>query len=204
MQAKIAIELIDTYSMIFDSHLTLAHKYWNICGKEGGTFVDATCGNGRDSLYLAKTFLTPNSGKLFCIDIQSEAIEATQNLLSKSLFPTVLDRISYRLTCHTDIEFLPPNIDVFVYNLGYLPGGDKSLTTNSETTLLSLKKAMEYLSPTGIISIMSYPGHDAGKVELDSLLGFVSSLPSKYIVGRHQWINRFRSPELFLIRQKTY
>lgn len=188
--------------MIFDSHLTLAHKYWNICGKKGGTFVDATSGNGRDSLYLAKNFLTSQSGKLFCIDIQSKAIEATQNLLSRSLSAAVLDRISYHLTCHTDIEFLPPNIDIFVYNLGYLPGGDKSLTTNSQTTLLSLKKAMKYLNPNGIISIMSYPGHDRGKIELDSLLGFVSSLPYKYIVGRHQWINRFRSPELFLIRQK--
>lgn len=190
--------------MIFDSHLTLAHKYWNLCGKKGGFFVDATCGNGRDSLYLAKNFLTPDSGKLFCIDIQSEAIEATQHLLSHSLPAAILDQISYCLTCHTEIEFLPPNIDIFVYNLGYLPGGDKSLTTHSETTLLSIQKALNYLSPRGIISIMSYPGHDKGKIELDSLLDFVSSLPYQYIVGRHQWINRSRSPELFLIKQKTY
>ncbi|MGL4348479.1 MAG: class I SAM-dependent methyltransferase [Chlamydiales bacterium] len=190
--------------MIFGSHLTLAHKYWNMCGKEGGTFVDATCGNGRDSLYIAKTLLTPDNGRLFCIDIQSEAIYATQNLLCESVPPKILQRISYHHTCHTKLEFLPPAIDIFVYNLGYLPGGNKLLTTNSDTTLFSLKKAMNYLSPTGIISIMSYPGHDAGKAELDSLLSFVSSLSCKYIVGRHQWTNRFRSPELFLIKQKTY
>lgn len=191
-------------TMIFDSHLLLAHNYWKMYGKKGGTYVDATCGNGLDSLYLAETFLTPDSGRLFCIDIQSRAICITQNLLRESVSCKILDRISYHYTCHAELEFLPRSIDIFVYNLGYLPGGDKSLTTNSDTTLLSLKKALDYLSPNGIISIMSYPGHDAGRTELNSLIDFVSSLPRTYTVCRHQWTNRFRSPELFLIGQKTY
>lgn len=190
--------------MIFDSHLFLAHNYWKIYGKKGGTFVDATCGNGLDSLYIAQTLLTPDSGRLFCIDIQSRAICATKNLLREALAYKVLDRISYHHASHTELEFLPHSIDIFVYNLGYLPGGDKSLTTTSDTTLLSLKKATEYLSPNGLISIMSYPGHNAGKTELDSLIDFVSSLPRKYTVCRHQWTNRCRSPELFLIGQQTY
>lgn len=189
-------------TMIFDSHLRLAHNYWKIYGKKGGTFVDATCGNGLDSLYIAQTLLTPDGGRLFCIDIQSHAICVTQNLLRESVPYKVLDRISYHYTSHAELEFLPHSIDMFVYNLGYLPGGDKSLTTNSDTTLLSLKKAIEYLSPNGMISIMSYPGHEAGRAELDSLIHFVSLLPRQYIVCRHQWTNRFRSPELFLIKKK--
>lgn len=188
--------------MIFSSHLHLAHNYWSIYAKKGGICVDATCGNGLDSLYIAKTFLTPTSGKLFCIDIQPRAIEATQALLGKSIDPVILDRISYHCHSHTELQFLPDRIDIFVYNLGYLPGSDKCCTTKAETTLISVKQATERLSSNGIISIMSYPGHPAGKTEFDYLLEFLSVLPNNFIVCRHQWSNRYRFPELFLIKKK--
>ncbi len=189
--------------MIFSSHLHLAHNYWGTYGKKGGICVDATCGNGLDSLYIAQNLLIPTSGRLFCIDIQPSAIQSTQEILKKSIPLLVLDRISYHCHSHTELEFLPSCVDLFIYNLGYLPRGDKSCTTNAETTLTSVKQAIAHLSPNGIISIMSYLGHPAGKEEFDYLLQFLSLLPNKYIVCRHQWSNRYRFPELFLIRQKN-
>lgn len=188
--------------MIFSSHLRLAHNYWSIYGKKGGVCVDATCGNGLDSLYIAQTLLTPTSGRLFCIDIQPSAIQATQEILGKSTPQVILDRISYHCHSHTQFEFLPNYVDIFVYNLGYLPCSDKSCTTQAETTLISVKQAIERLSSNGIISIMSYPGHPAGKKELDYLLEFLSLLSNNYTVCRHQWSNRYRFPELFLIRKR--
>lgn len=188
--------------MIFSSHLRLAHNYWGAYGKKGGICVDATCGNGLDSLYIAQTLLTPTSGRLFCIDIQASAIQATQEIIGKSTAQAILDRISYHCHSHTQFEFLPKHVDIFVYNLGYLPRSDKSCTTKAETTLISVKQATERLSSNGIISIMSYPGHPAGKKELDCLLEFFSLLSKNYIVCRHQWSNRYRFPELFLITKK--
>lgn len=188
--------------MIFSSHLGLAHNYWSTYGKKGGICVDSTCGNGLDSLYIAQTLLTPTSGRLFCIDIQPNAIQSTQDLLGKALPPVILDRISYHCHSHTKLEFLPDYIDIFVYNLGYLPRSNKSCTTKAETTLISVKQAMGRLSSNGIISIMSYPGHLAGKKEFDYLLEFLSCLSNNYTVCRHQWSNRYRFPELFLIRKK--
>lgn len=188
--------------MNFRSHLKLAHHYWRTYGTKGGICVDATCGNGLDSLHIAQALLTPSSGRLFCIDIQPTAIQATQATLGKFLPQVILDRITYHCHSHTQLEFLPAYIDIFVYNLGYLPGSDKSCTTKAETTLISVKKATKRLSPNGIISIMSYPGHSAGQREFDSLLEFLSLLPQNYIVCRHQWSNRYRFPELFLIRKK--
>ena len=48
------------------------------------------------------------------------------------------------------------------FNLGYLPGGDKTITTVSETTQLALEATKKILIPGGLISLVVYVGHPGG------------------------------------------
>lgn len=45
------------------------------------------------------------------------------------------------------------------YNLGWLPGGDKSITTKLEDTLESIEAAKRLVRHGGMISVMLYTGH---------------------------------------------
>jgi hypothetical protein len=87
-----------------------------------------------------------------------------------------------------------------VYNLGYLPGGDKQATTSSSTTLESLKAAAALIVAGGAISVTCYPGHPAGKVEEQAVLDYAASLPpAEWSCCHHRWTNRKEAPSLLLI-----
>jgi hypothetical protein len=90
----------------------------------------------------------------------------------------------------------PPRLIVF--NLGYLPGGNKAVTTQTESTLDTLQKCLSILAPDGAISITCYPGHEEGLREMEAILQFVQTL-TDWHVCHYQWVNRPRSPSLFWI-----
>jgi Putative rRNA methylase len=188
---------------LFQNHKDYAHDLWSAIITKGAVVIDATCGNGHDSLALANLALTEDQGLLICIDIQSEAIENTNNLLKAHLDPGVLRNIRFYETSHATFPEQIPQSDLIVYNLGYLPGASKDLTTKVETTLESLKNALLLLKNGGLISIMCYPGHDEGKKEETEILDFISSLdPRVYLCCYHKIINRAAAPSLVLINKK--
>jgi hypothetical protein len=45
------------------------------------------------------------------------------------------------------------------FNLGFLPGGDRTIVSQPTTTVAALKAAMAILEPRGIISVLAYVGH---------------------------------------------
>ncbi len=147
--------------------------YWKKHVKEGAIIVDATCGNGHDSYFLANECLS--SGHLFCIDLQKEAISSTKNLLS-TLCETKRENITLIEGSHASFDARLTGCDLFVYNLGYLPGETKHITTMVDTTLESVKNALNRLNKGGLISITCYPGHEEGKREESALLSFFSKL----------------------------
>ncbi len=176
---------------IFSPHLTLAKAYWKGFLRPADVAIDATCGNGHDTLFLSE----------FCsvigLDIQNQAIQNTEALLEQHQRRAVLHRLS-----HAQIDELPlphpPRL--IVYNLGYLPGGDKSITTNTSSTLKSVKKGLELLAHDGALSITCYPGHDEGQKEEKALEEWAAGLPSnRWSVCHHKWLNRPRSPSLLWI-----
>lgn len=172
--------------------------------KPGDHVVDATCGNGYDSLALAKAVLTQRDGFLTCMDVQQKALNATRSLLSCHLDSLRFQNISFHLGSHSHFPnfLLPPRL--IVYNLGYLPGSDKSLTTNTEITLESLENALKILPPDGAVSMTCYPGHSEGLREENAILKFATHLDSsKYNVCHHKWLNRPLSPSLLLINFKN-
>lgn len=183
---------------LFQSHLDLAHHYWSNLVKPGDTVIDATCGNGYDTLRLA-TMIGP-TGRVYAYDIQPAAIEMTGDLLTKE---GLLDRVELRGVSHISFEGIAlPRL--IVYNLGYLPGSDKQIKTVTETTLLSIAHGLEILQPGGMISITAYPGHEEGALEEQALQIFFSSLsPTTWSCTFHKWLNRQQAPVLFLIQKKN-
>jgi len=188
---------------IFSSHLDLAHSYWEKILEKGGWAIDATCGNGRDTLVLAQKS-HPEAG-VIGLDTQPQALQNTQNLLQKHL-PS-LDRIHLFLQDHREFPplALQKPIRLIVYNLGYLPGGNKKITTQVDSTLQSLSRALELVLPGGAVSLTSYPGHPEGLEEHKALLDFTKNLdPKKWSVCFHLWHNRSHSPSLFFIQKNSF
>jgi SAM-dependent methyltransferase len=167
-------------------HLDQAHLYWKNLLKPGDRVIDATCGNGKDSLRLAE--LVPE-GHVYALDIQEFALQKAKELIPYS-------NISYLLQSHT---LLPTGeFKLIVYNLGYLPGGNKDLTTLSSTTLESLKKAAQLIVIGGALSITCYPGHPEGALEEEAVRSWVQGLDSKnWLIAHHIW--REKSPSLFFV-----
>jgi SAM-dependent methyltransferase len=152
--------------------------------------IDATLGNGYDT-----DFLSNNFKKVFSFDIQSGAVE---NYRVRNKDNVILENRS-----HENLKkFVNCEVDCIMYNLGFLPGGDKSITTTVSSTISSIKEALTLLSPGGIISIAVYNGHEEGKREETAILDFVKSLPkNQYAVLLHSFINRINAPMLIIIEK---
>lgn len=187
---------------LYRSHLDLTRIYWERYLSTGLKVIDATCGNGLDSLYISKKILSNDQGNLFCIDIQEKAIQNTRHLLETNLSPCQFKRISFH---QESFELFPPNShqsDMIVYNLGYLPGGDKTITTTFEKTLKSLSLALDWLSDGGLISLSCYPGHSRGLLEFEKIHQYLKELnPQKYTICCHDFLNRTKAPLLILIQK---
>lgn len=164
----------------------------------GDTVVDATMGNGHDTLLLSQ--LVGKKGNVFSFDIQEKALENTKILLEKYQ----VQNVQLILDNHIHFGEYLKQASAFVYNLGYLPKGDKSITTRADDTLLSIQKAMQLLSSNGIIAIVLYPGHPSGyeeKTVLEEYLATVSQ--ADFEVVRYQFINHQKNaPYTILLQNK--
>jgi len=189
----------------FSPHLKISHEYWKKFLKENHKVVDATCGNGYDSLFLLNILIKPLNGLLYCFDIQKQAIENTYRLLEKNSNPQFLEKITFFNESHEDFsKFIKSPINLFIYNLGYLPKGDKTITTKKESTVNSIKSAIQLLAENAAISIVSYPGHKEGAEEEKELIEFFTSLDKTFFsVCYHKWLNKEKAPSFFWIERKT-
>ncbi|MBL8818248.1 MAG: FAD-dependent oxidoreductase [Planctomyces sp.] len=129
--------------------------------KPGDTAIDATCGNGHDTLFLAKA--VTQSGRVLAFDLQKQAIERTSSKLTEN----ELESVTLLNACHSEITKYQPDgsVSVVMFNLGYLPGGDKSCTTIAETTVKAIEGAVRVLKSDGVLLVTSYRGHAGGLAE---------------------------------------
>ncbi len=159
----------------------------------GDIAIDATAGNGHDTLFLAQQ--VGSSGRVFAFDIQQLAIDETRQRLEKHNMLARVDLLKEShayLSRHIPAE-LHQKISLIMFNLGYLPGSDKSCITMTETTLSALTQAMQLLRPDGLLSIMLYPGHTGGDRETKAVLEWADQLPAgckqQHLVTRGpQWL----------------
>lgn len=178
------------------SAISFAHSLWKQWVLPNDNVVDATCGNGHDTAFLAA--LVP-LGKVHAFDVQEIALKNTHNELHAQ---GLLERVHLYRQSHAQfpVEIALNSLRLVVYNLGYLPGGNKQLTTQTASTLESIQNALPLLLADGVISITLYPGYPEGLKEQETLLAFAHSLPPQaWVVNHIQWLNRKAAPSLLLI-----
>jgi predicted methyltransferase len=158
----------------------LSHLLIRSCLKPGDTAVDATCGNGHDTLFLAES-VGPD-GHVWGFDIQQQAIAETGRRLSEAGLSA---RVSLIHDGHQNLSrhvTLP--VQALLFNLGYLPGGDRSIITRPETTAPALEASLTLLAPAGVLAITIYPGHSGGSDEQQTVERWATELkPRSY----HSW-----------------
>jgi hypothetical protein len=189
--------------MITKPHIKLSHTLIENFLKKDYICVDATLGNGYDALFLANLFKKLKLKKIFGFDIQKKAIENSKALLKKYIDKDILKNIIFFLDSHEDFsKYLNEKINLFIYNLGYLPSSNKTITTLASTTIKSLKSAFEYLSEKAAICITLYPGHYNGEIEKKEVLEFLKTIDyKKYSILHYNWINRNKSPSVIWIEK---
>lgn len=167
----------------------------------GDTVIDATVGNGGDTIFLAT--LVGKSGKVYGFDIQQKAIKTTEQ---KLLLTGLNQQVKLFHQGHETIDsILPENsqIAAAIFNLGYLPKSDKSIITQADTTLLAIGQILPKLRKTGLVVLVVYYGHEGGLVEKDAVLDYCQTLPQEeYNVLQYGFINQRNQPPFLLAIEK--
>jgi methylase of polypeptide subunit release factors len=161
--------------------------------------IDATCGNGFDTLFLAEQVGT--KGIVYGIDIQERAIEVARQKLEDA---GLLAQCRLVANSHSNLISIVDSIhmkrvSVVMFNLGYLPFGDKSLVTSPDSTLAALGHSMEYVRPGGLISVLAYPGHAGGREESNVVKDWIEQRSDALKVERFQDIKNDNSPILWAL-----
>lgn len=179
----------------------LAHQILSNAIPEGALVVDATCGNGHDTLFLAEH--VGSTGKVLAFDVQESAIASARSRLAGC---GLHDRVEWHCESHSQISkhAAPGSVSAVMFNLGYLPGQDHRITTLADETLLGLAAAENVLGENGLLSVVSYPGHDEGAVESEAVSRWMEALASRgWIVARYGMIGTKRPAPFLLIATRS-
>lgn len=167
--------------------------------RKGGTAVDFTMGNGHDTLWLSR--MVGEDGRVFAFDIQAQALENTRALLQKEGAP---ENFTLILDSHHRVkEYVKEPVCAGLFNLGFLPGGDKAVTTKRETTLMALRAGIELLAPDGALLIAVYPGHEEGHIEGELIQKELAAYERReFCAAKFQILNSPASPYFFLVERR--
>lgn len=161
---------------------------------EGGIYVDATMGNGNDTLFFCR--LAGKAGRVYAFDIQENALKNTRELLKSQ---NILERAELILDGHEHMDrYVGENTaDAVCFNFGYLPGGDHRISTKADTSIEAIRKGLDILKPGGMMSLCIYSGGDTGFEEKTLILECLRKLPpKKYTVILNNYYNRMNNPPM--------
>jgi len=183
--------------------LQFAHHLLENTIQHGDTIIDATCGNGHDTVFLSR--LAGEAGHVFGFDIQPEAIEHTASRLKQEspFHNTILIQDSHsNFLHHLPVDKLT-RLGGAIFNLGYLPGGDKQVITQSDSTITAMEGIMTHLKAKGIIVLVIYHGHPGGKEEMEEVMKYARLLDQKqFSVLYYGFINQKNNPPFILAIEK--
>lgn len=183
--------------------LPFARHLLDLALTEGSIAVDGTVGNGHDTTYLAKK--VGPTGHVFGFDIQELAIQNTKERLEKE---AVCDQVTLFEESHEHMTNLIPaeyhgKINGAIFNLGYLPGGDKEIVTTPTSTISAIEQLINIMAPEGMIILVIYHGHPEGQVERDKLLDYVNSLNQQEMHAlKYEFINQKNNPPFIIALEK--
>lgn len=157
-------------------------------------------GNGHDTCFLAE--LVGETGRVIAFDLQADAVERTRQLLERQ---GLLGRCTLHCLGHEHMgQVVQKPLDAVMFNLGWLPGGNKAITTRWETTRQAVDTALYLLRPGGLLTLCAYPGHPAGDEERERLtLYFAALRPQEFNVLHQRFLNAGPgAPECFLVQKQ--
>ena len=171
----------------------LAHELVAGRLRPGDRAIDATVGNGYDTVFLAER-IGPE-GRVFGFDLQAEAIASAEHRIAGAGFT---DRVELHFCGHESMAGHLPEGESFqavMFNLGYLPGGDKTSVTRPESTVAAIRVAVELLEPGGILTIVIYTGHEGGQEEAAAVESCCAGLEQeRFSVIRYGFLNQRNQP----------
>ena len=174
--------------------LEMAHDFLAQVITQEDIVVDATMGNGHDTLFLAKL-----AKQVYAFDIQEQALEKTSQRLQEA----GLTNAELILQGHETVDQFVREVKAAIFNLGYLPSADKSIITQPQTTLEALDKLCHMLVKGGRIAIMIYYGHEGGDLERDAVLNYVSQLSQQeYTATIYRTLNQINNPPFLVMIEK--
>ncbi|GAB4151120.1 MAG: class I SAM-dependent methyltransferase [Planctomycetaceae bacterium] len=158
-----------------------AHDFLRPVLQAGDVAIDATAGNGHDTLFLAK--LVGENGMVFAFDIQPDAIANTQQRLDAHR----LQNVQLLLANHQRLSKLIPRehhgkVKAAMFNLGYLPGSEKRIVTQPESTVAAFSQTLDLLSADGRMTVIAYPGHAGGRAETTAVREFLDEFKDSDLV----------------------
>ena len=193
--------------------ISWAHELLAEVLNPGDLALDLTAGNGYDTLKLRR--LVGAAGQVIACDIQDQALRQTAERLQEAgalcrrtqgMGEPLADQAGVDLVqgCHSALApLLPRPPRVAVANLGYLPGGDKELTTRARTSVSAFEQIVNALQPGGRLAVVVYPGHPEGVVEAVEVREFFTQLDSRaYNVLELQALNRRKAPFLLIAEKR--
>lgn len=186
--------------MTLQGILPFAHDLLTKAITHNDTVIDATCGNGNDTLFLSN--LVGEEGHVYAFDIQKQAIETTENLLidNKRKNVTLIHDSHALIEQYIDND---TSLAAAVFNLGYLPRSDKAIITKPDSTITAIEKILPLLKKGGVIVLVVYAGHPGGMDEKEAVMEFVSELKQEnYFVLQYGFINLRNEPPFVLAIEK--
>lgn len=138
---------------------------------------------------------------MWAFDIQAEAIQHT----SQCLYEAGLNqRVRLIHDSHVNIgSYITDSIKAAMFNLGYLPGGNRVITTCGPDTVAGLNCCIQRLASGGLITIVAYPGHPGGFQEMEEILHYISGLDQKeYEAWQLNFINQQNHPPGLMVVSK--
>lgn len=155
--------------------------------------IDATAGTGKDTLFLCQ--LTGEDGVIYAMDIQEEALVQARKRIQDAGYE---EKVHFIHDGHEKMDqYVNEAVDLIMFNLGYLPGGDHKKATTYPTTMQAVTKGLDLLKEGGLMTLMIYSGGDSGFEERDALLPFLKQLDHRrYTVILEPFYNKPNTPPL--------
>jgi glycine oxidase len=180
----------------------LAHSIVRRAVRFGDTVVDATAGNGHDTVFLSAC--TGPTGRVLAIDIQAEAIQSTQTRLVTEAVSNVTLHQGDHSKVLNGLQESSEVVGAIMFNLGYLPGGDKQRTTSASTTTEAIAAGVSLLKSGGVMTVVAYRGHAGGQEEARAVEEWsqgdqAPSFSTEVIPGA---VGNDESPVLYVFRKK--